>query len=73
MRDLLVKQRTMLINAIRGHAAEFGVTAAKGPKRAAGAPATDERAPVLAREMIGMLASHAVAPVCALPVRIRHA
>ena len=29
VRDLLVKQRTMLINAIRGHAAEFGVTAAK--------------------------------------------
>jgi transposase len=32
-RDLLIKQRTMLINAIRGHAAEFGVTAAKGPSR----------------------------------------
>src|SRR5438128_4455228 len=29
-RDLLVKQRTMLINAMRGHAAEFGVIAAKG-------------------------------------------
>jgi transposase len=29
VRDLLVKQRTMLINAMRGHAAEFGVTAAK--------------------------------------------
>lgn len=29
-RDLLVKQRTMLINAIRGHAAEFGVIGAKG-------------------------------------------
>jgi len=34
-RDLLVKQRTMLINAIRGHAAEFGVTGAKGPARVA--------------------------------------
>jgi hypothetical protein len=33
VRDLLVKQRTMLINAIRGHAAEFGLTAAKGPKQ----------------------------------------
>lgn len=30
VRSLLVKQRTMLSNAIRGHAAEFGVTAAKG-------------------------------------------
>jgi transposase len=29
VRDLLVKQRTMLVNAIRGRAAEFGVTAAK--------------------------------------------
>jgi len=33
VRDLLVKQRTMLINAIRGHAAEFGLTVAKGPKQ----------------------------------------
>src|SRR5712692_5832693 len=29
-RDLLVKQRTMVINAMRGHAAEFGLVAAKG-------------------------------------------
>ena len=34
-RDLLLKQRTMLINAIRGHAAEFGVTVAKGPSKLA--------------------------------------
>jgi transposase len=33
--ELLVKQRMMLINAIRGRAAEFGVTAAKGPVKAA--------------------------------------
>ena len=30
-RDLLVRQRTMLINALRGHLAEFGIIAAKGP------------------------------------------
>ncbi len=35
VRDLLVKQRTMLINAIRGHAAEFGVIGAKGPQKIA--------------------------------------
>jgi transposase len=35
VRDLLVKQRTMLINAIRGHAAEFGLVAAKGPVKVA--------------------------------------
>src|SRR5437763_362674 len=34
-RDLLVKQRTMLINAMRGHAAEFGITAPKGPQQMA--------------------------------------
>jgi transposase len=35
VRDLLVKQRTMLVNAIRGHAAEFGVIGAKGAGRIA--------------------------------------
>jgi transposase len=33
VREGLIKQRTMLINAIRGHAAEFGVTVAKGACR----------------------------------------
>ena len=31
VRDLLVRQRTMLINALRGHLAEFGFVAAQGP------------------------------------------
>src|SRR6516225_6351864 len=60
VRDLLVKQRTMLINAIRGHAAEFGVTVAKGPKQVAALLqrlATGEDVPALAREIIGVLAS----------------
>ena len=30
-RDLLVRQRTQTINAIRGHLTEFGMVAAKGP------------------------------------------
>lgn len=30
-RDLLVRQRTQIINALRGHMAEFGVVVAKGP------------------------------------------
>ena len=30
-RDLRVRQRTMLIDALRGHLAEFGIIAAKGP------------------------------------------
>ena len=32
-RELLVRQRTMLINAIRGHCAEFGVIVAQGARR----------------------------------------
>jgi len=31
VRELLVRQRTMLINALRGHLAEFGIVAARGP------------------------------------------
>src|SRR6266849_10311675 len=34
-RELLIRQRTMLINALRGHMAEYGVIAAKGPSNAA--------------------------------------
>jgi len=34
-RDLLVRQRTQLINAIRGHLAEFGWVAPKGPSHIA--------------------------------------
>ena len=30
-RDLLVRQRTMLVNGLRGHLAELGIIAAKGP------------------------------------------
>ena len=59
VRDLLVKQRTMLINAIRGHAAEFGLTVAKGPQQVVELLqrlATGEGVPALAREMIGLLA-----------------
>ena len=32
-RDLLVRQRTMLVNALRGHFAEFGIVAAQGIRR----------------------------------------
>ena len=31
VRDLLVRQRTQVINALRGHLAEFGMVVAKGP------------------------------------------
>lgn len=53
-RDLLMRQRTMILNAIRAHLAEFGIVAAQGPWRVAelvrrlGAP-DDIRLPTFAR------------------------
>jgi transposase len=32
-RDLLVRQRTAAVNALRGHLAEFGIVAAKAAKK----------------------------------------
>jgi transposase len=59
-RDLLVRQRTMLVNALRGHLAEFGVTAAKGISRLPDLLALASSTPVcqlpdLARECIELL------------------
>jgi transposase len=34
-RELLVRQKTQLVNAIRGHMAEMGIVAAAGPRRLA--------------------------------------
>ena len=59
VRDLLVKQRTMLGNAIRGHAAEFGVIGAKGPQKLTELIkriGEDDGLPALAREMLAVLA-----------------
>ena len=59
-RDLLVRQRTMLINALRGHLAEFGVIAPQGPRHVAQLIAaireeTAPRLPELARRVLAML------------------
>ena len=59
-RDLLVRQRTQLINAFRGHAAEFGIIGAQGRWNVARLLATirEERAvPEPARAILEMLAS----------------
>ena len=61
-RDLLVRQRTMLVNALRGHMAEFGVIAPKGISRVAGLVAAilgeDETTlPKLARRALSGLAA----------------
>lgn len=54
VRDRLIRNRTQLGNAIRGHAAEFGVIAAKGLAHLAPLLArlqTDETLPLLARRL----------------------
>jgi transposase len=59
IREQLVGRRTQLSNTIRGHAAEFGLIAAKGLDKLASFLAAierDERVPALARELFAMLA-----------------
>lgn len=63
VRDRLVRSRTQLGNAIRGHAMEFGLVAAKGAGHVAALLArvqADESLPALARRLFaGMAAEHA--------------
>ena len=57
-RELLVRQRTQLVNAVRGHAAKFGVVAAKGTSRLPAlleAVAAGEEVPVAAKQMLAFL------------------
>ena len=59
-RELLVRQRTQLINAVRGHLAEFGLVAAPGPwhvPRLLASMREDRRVPELARQVIELLAA----------------
>jgi transposase len=58
-RDLLVKQRTMAVNALRGHLHEFGLIAAKGIHRVQELVAlalADEGLPEEAKEAVTLLA-----------------
>lgn len=57
VRDRLVRNRTQLANAIRGHAAEFGLSAAKGMAHVMpllGRIAADETLPALARDLFAL-------------------
>jgi transposase len=59
VRELLVKQRTQLINALRGQAAEFGVVGAKGRGQAAALAqriAAEPQLPAVAKAMLAVLA-----------------
>ena len=59
-RELLVRQRTQLINAVRGHLAEFGLVEAQGPwnvPRLLASMQEDRRVPELARQVLHLLAA----------------
>jgi transposase len=62
VRELLVRQRTQLVNALRGHAAEFGVVAPLGDKGVAAlqaeiATADEATVPAAAKQAIALLGS----------------
>lgn len=60
-RELLVKQRTMIVNALRGHLSEFGLIAPKGIERVEQLIAmarTDADLPEEARQAALLLAGH---------------
>jgi transposase len=60
-REMLVSQRTQAINALRGHAAEFGVVAAKGIVKVAALLielAADNAIPATARAMFEQMGTH---------------
>jgi transposase len=75
-RQLLVRQRTMLSNAIRGHVAELGIISAKGRNGTAElleiiANPDDDRIPAVARLSLAILArdrSDREANLCLAPV-----
>jgi transposase len=61
-REMLVRQRTMLVNAMRGHLAEFGIVAAQGLRHVGELIAIvrdegDSRLPDVARRVLEVLAS----------------
>jgi transposase len=61
-RDLLIRQRTMLVNALRGHLAEFGLIEAQGLHKVARLitivmDEMDERVPDMARQVLKVIVS----------------
>jgi len=59
--EMLVSQRTQAINALRGHAMEFGVVVAKGAAKVApllAVMAADTAIPVVARGMFEQMGAH---------------
>jgi hypothetical protein len=58
-RELLIRQRTMLVNALRAHPAEFGIVASRGITRVPDLVAASEDAeapiPEIAREALDLI------------------
>jgi transposase len=79
VRDLLVRQRTMLINALRGHLNEFGIVVAQGRCNVGKLieiveEQSDERLPALARQTLGTFVEqlhHADRQIAALESRLK--
>jgi transposase len=70
-REQLVRQRTMLVNALRAHLAEFGLVAAQGLRNVGELIAIvrdhdDRRVPDMAREVLQVLANQIEAAIAAL-------
>ena len=59
VRELLVRQRTQLVNAMRGHAAEMGVVAPLGEKGLRELRADDAAVPMAAKQAIALLGREA--------------
>jgi transposase len=58
VRDLLIRQRTAAVNALRGHLSEFGIVRPKGTAKARelmNLVAVDDRIPALARDALDSL------------------
>ena len=76
MRELLVKQRTQLANALRGHAAEYGLVAAQGMSQVEpllAALAADPAIPPLAKAVLarlGQQVAHLDAEIAALDAEL---
>ncbi len=62
IRDLLVRQRTQTINALRGHMAEYGIVAPNGPvhvaRLAQSIDSRDQRLPSTVIDLCSMLLGH---------------
>ena len=69
-RELLVRQRTQTINALRGHLAEFGVVAPKGPAHVARLAAALEDAEAALPDAVRELGALLLAQIAALGEKV---